>query len=199
MFSGIVDLAKIINIQNNKIVIENKYTDIQLGESIAINGVCLTVSCYDNKIIKFDISDETYSRTNFRYYKNGDFANIERSLKIGSRIGGHIVLGHVDEVGKLISIKKTINSYLVIIRISDTKYMVEKGSVCINGVSLTCFDITKNTFKVSIIPHTYENTNIKYIRKKPYLNIEFDIIGKYASKKQAIDIDFLKENGFLNK
>lgn len=199
MFSGIVDLAKIINIQNNKIIIENKYTDTQLGESIAINGVCLTVSYFDNKIIKFDISNETYSRTNFRYYKNGDFVNIERSLKIGSRLGGHIVLGHVDEIGKLIGVKRIINSYLVSIRVSDTKYIVEKGSVCVNGVSLTCFDITRNTFKVSIIPHTYENTNIKYIRKKPYLNIEFDIIGKYALKKQTIDMEFLKENGFLNK
>jgi len=199
MFTGIVEnLLKIADINKNRIVIENVYDDIINGESIAVNGVCLTVGHHDKKTISFDTSEETYSKTNFRYIKKGDLANIERALKLGSRMGGHIVSGHIDEVGRIEKIKELDGSYIITVSVSNTKYVVEKGSVCVNGISLTSFNVKPESFDVSVIPHTFKNTNINLLEKNRFVNIEFDIIAKYLKKDESkITLNFLKENGFV--
>lgn len=199
MFTGIVEnLLKVLDINKKRITVENVYNDILNGESIAVNGVCLTVTASDKTTISFDISEETYSKTNFKYIKNGDLVNIERALKLGSRLGGHIVSGHIDEVGEIKKIKELDGSYIITVSVSNTKYVVEKGSVCVNGISLTSFNVKPKSFDVSVIPHTFENTNIKLSAKNKFVNIEFDIIAKYLKKDESkITLDFLKNNGFV--
>ncbi|HOJ85759.1 MAG: riboflavin synthase [Elusimicrobiales bacterium] len=199
MFSGIIEkTAKILDLSDKNIAIENRFEDLIIGESIAVNGVCLTLRKYDFKKTVFDISEETYSVTNFKYLKKGDIANLERALKLGDRLGGHIVSGHIDEVGKLLRVKKTAESYFFKFQVKNTEFMAEKGSVCVNGISLTCFEIIEKTFTVAVIPHTYENTNLKFLSPGSYVNIEYDILSKYLNnKKSGITREFLKENGFL--
>jgi len=200
MFTGIIEkTAEIINISQKRIIIENVFDELRNGESISVDGVCLTLTYFDKKEIFFDISPRTYSVTRFKYLKNGEIVNLERALKIGDRLGGHIVTGHIDEVGIVYDIKREDDFYLFIFEISDTNLLVEKGSVCINGISLTCYDISKKKFKVSVIPHTYKNTNLKNLSKNSKVNIEFDIIAKYLKKNPSsqITLDFLKQNGFV--
>jgi riboflavin synthase len=200
MFTGIIEkTAKIINISQKRIIIENVFEELRNGESISVDGVCLTLTYFDKKEIFFDISPHTYSVTRFKYLKNGEIVNLERALKVGDRLGGHIVTGHIDEVGIVYDIKREDDFYVFIFEVSDTNLLVEKGSVCINGISLTCYDISKNKFKVSVIPHTYNNTNLKNLSRNSKVNIEFDIIAKYLKKNSSsrITLDFLKQNGFV--
>ena len=199
MFTGIIEkVSKIIEISSKKIIIQNLFQDLKLGESISVDGACLTLSGFDNNKMIFDISSKTYSITRFRYLKKGDFVNLERALKLGDRFGGHIVMGHVDEVGRVYDIKKEGDFYVFMFNISKTDMIVEKGSIAVNGISLTPYDISKNSFSVSVIPHTYLNTNLKYLSKNSPINIEFDIIAKYNKKNiSKITIDFLRQNGFI--
>ncbi|MEF3280222.1 MAG: riboflavin synthase [Elusimicrobiota bacterium] len=198
MFTGIVEqISRIIKLTDRKITVENHYKDLKDGESISINGVCLTVSDFDTKKILFDISPETYQRTNFKYLKPGLYVNMERALKLGDRIGGHILSGHIDELGRIYNIEKQSDSYVFSFKVSDFKYLAEKGSIAINGISLTPFNLRSNIFDVAVIPHTYEKTNLKFLKTGDFVNIEFDIIAKYLNKEEKkITLDFLKENGF---
>lgn len=199
MFSGIIEkTSRIIKISPGVIVIENVFDDLKCGESISVNGVCLTIFNFNQKVIFFNLSEETYRITTFKYLKIKDVVNLERSLKLGDRINGHIVTGHIDEVAKITQINKLTSSYIFKFRVKTTTLLCEKGSVCVNGISLTSFDIKDDSFVVSVIDYTYNNTNLKDLRVNSPVNIEYDILSKYLlKKKNNMDLNFLKENGFL--
>ncbi|KKS50179.1 MAG: Riboflavin synthase alpha chain [Candidatus Nomurabacteria bacterium GW2011_GWA2_43_66] len=167
--------------------IANTLGKVKLGESISVNGVCSTVKKL-NKNISFEYMPETLSLTNLSFLKKGDTVNIEPSMRLGDSISGHIVLGHVDGKGEILNIRKEGNSQVFEIKIpakNFRQFLVYKGAVTVEGVSLTVTRISKNSFFVKIIPHTLKYTNIKHKRKGDFVNLEFDILAKYAhaSKK----------------
>ena len=179
---------------------------IKIGDSIAINGVCETVTKITNSSFCAKISDETLDVTTFNNLSQGEKVNLERALTLDSRIGGHIVTGHVDCVGNIVGIENNSEFYDFEIEVPDeqAKYLVYKGSVTVNGISLTVADVSDNCFRVAVIPHTYENTNLKYLKADDTVNIETDILGKYVEKmlstrdnKSDISFEFLQENGFV--
>ena len=153
-----------------------------IGLSIACDGVCLTLISYKNKIMEFYLSKETIVRSKFKYLKLKDTINLELPLKYGTKISGHICQGHVDTVGKVSYIKKIDKSYLFDFEIpkKERKHLIEKASICVNGISLTISKISKKGFQIWVIPHTYEQTNLSELKKKSLLNIEIDILSKYV-------------------
>ena len=152
-----------------------------IGTSISCNGVCLTLTSKKNKLLYFYLSQETIKRSNFSKIKVGNIINMEKSLKYGDEISGHYTQGHVDTVGKILNIKIVDKTWLIKISIPNefNKYIVEKASIHINGVSLTISKKKKKYFEINIIPHTLKLTNLKYLKAKDLVNIEFDIFGKY--------------------
>jgi len=206
LFTGIVEeVGKVKSIGGGKIVIIAKkvVTDVAIGDSICVNGVCLTVTEFDDKSFTADIMPETIRRTSLSELKIGNLVNLERALTLSSRLGGHIVSGHIDGVGKILSLKNEANAVLMKIR-ADSKllrYVVEKGSVALDGISLTVASVDLESFTVSLIPHTREITNLKEKKIGSLINIETDIIGKYveklASNSGGITKDFLSTNGFF--
>jgi len=157
-------------------------TDAKIGDSIAINGVCLTIVEILENGFSFDVSPETLSRTNLGTLKIGEYINLERALKLSDRLGGHIVQGHIDTLGKIVGITQLKEHTIFKIEI-PTKYrelIVEKGSIAIDGISLTINSIQNNTIELNIIPHTIKETNLQYRKIGDLVNIEFDIIGKYV-------------------
>lgn len=206
MFTGLSEkIAKVINISLSsngaKICVQNHFVDVELGESIAINGVCTTVSAFNVHELFFDIMPQTLKLTNLGNLKKGEMVNLERAMKINSRFGGHIVSGHIDTTAKLHSIKDLGNSKAYRF-LCDTKYIIPQGSVCVNGISLTVAECGDNYFEVNLIPHTLDVTNLSYLKTGDFANIEFDIFAKYIekfvgnAKKTKIDENFLRENGF---
>ncbi len=186
MFTGIIDsLGKVEDFKNNvlKVFSLNKenYQDVVIGESIAVNGVCLTVESRKKEILGFFVSKETLEKSNLRFLKKGDFVNLERAMKLGDRLSGHIVQGHVEGLGSFLGKYKRGNGYRFEFRLPEElkKFVIPKGSISINGISLTVADISGLKIGVEIIPLTYENTNLKHLRKMDKVNIETDIIGKY--------------------
>lgn len=202
MFTGIIEKVGLIKKINQKeIVIQIDFDDVKAGDSISVNGICLTlteIKKSKNKLdCKFDISPETYSRTNLKFLKVNDLVNLERSLKLGTRLDGHIVTGHIDDVVKILSIKKTGDSYEFEFSIPDklNKFIAEKGSVALDGISLTVAKKIKNKFSVAIIPFTFNNTNLKSKKVGDYLNIEVDILARYVNeilKNEKSDLDIKK-------
>ena len=188
MFNGIIThTGKIIKInkKSNNCFLEveskMKFIKSELGSSISCSGACLSLEKYNRNISKFYLSKETLKRTIFKFSKIGDIINLEKSMKFGNRISGHFVQGHVDitsQVGKITYIGK---SWLISFKLLNKykKYLVEKGSITINGVSLTIAKIIKNNFKISIVPHTLKLTNLVNLKTKDTVNIEFDVLGKY--------------------
>ena len=179
--------------------------DIKIGESIAINGVCLTLSNYHSNMLSFDIMVETLSKTNLGHLKPGEIVNIERSLKVTDRLGGHIVSGHIDGTGRIKKIKKEKEFVLSISASSDIiTYLIPKGSIAIDGISLTIVDLKKDWFSVHIIPHSLKTTNLRFSKVGDILNLEADIIGKFvhrylAGKQQkpaSLTKELLTEYGF---
>lgn len=217
MFTGIIEeIGKIKNIKNGvlssvlTVEAEKVIEDTKVGDSIAVNGVCLTVVGLFNKGFQADIMAETMRRSCFKNALAGDFVNLERAMKAGGRFGGHIVSGHVDGVGNILSMKEEDNAVWITIGCGREilKYIVEKGSVAIDGVSLTVAFVDDSCFSVSVIPHTGEETILLKKRAGDIINIECDIIGKYVDKlmrfeedkkdsKKTLTIEFLSENGFL--
>lgn len=178
----------------------------RIGDSIAVNGVCQTVTELYQSSFKVRVSDETLNVTTFNDLKSGNFVNLERALTLSSRLGGHIVSGHIDGVGKFISKQKLSEFYNLTFEISADlgKYVVYKGSITINGISLTVANINDNLVTVAIIPHTFENTTLQTLKEGDFVNIETDILGKYVEKilsakdnKKGISMDFLIESGFV--
>ncbi len=208
MFTGLIeDIGKIYKIetlnQGKRFFIELSMDtfEIKIGDSISINGACQTVTEKNGKILTFEAMFETLKRTNFNCLKKGDFVNIERAMLLNSRLDGHLVSGHVDLTAKLKHIKEEGIAKVFGFE-SDTSLLVEKGSVSINGVSLTVSGLYESGFEVSLLPHTLKNTNFKYLKINDYVNIEFDMISKYVKKilkkdeKSKITEEFLIENGF---
>ncbi len=178
---------------------------LQLGESVAVNGVCLTISSLDGALATFDAVEETIERSNLRELRTGDYVNAERALKVGDRLGGHFVAGHVDGIGVLKRIKKLASSTVLTVECGPelAANMIEKGSVALEGVSLTLVSVDKKRFSVATIPHTLAVTTLGEKRSGAHLNIEVDMLGKWVRKLlggarpgSKISRDFLAEHGF---
>lgn len=190
MFTGIIEsVGEIKSIVQNQKNIDMEISSsisgkLRVDESVSHNGVCLTVTEFNSQSHKVTLVDETLKKSNFSKVKLGSHLNLERSMKANGRLDGHIVQGHVDDTGKCIRIVDQSNSWLYTFKISKdfSNYIIEKGSISVNGVSLTCFDIKEGQFTVAIIPHTYEFTNFNLINVGDLVNIEFDILGKYINK-----------------
>ena len=159
-----------------------KLSSKDIGVSVACDGVCLTLISIKNKMMEFYLSNETILRSKFMYIKNKDLINLELPLKYGQKISGHICQGHVDTVGKVLSINKIDKSYLFNfeINLKERKNIIEKASICINGVSLTISKVTKKGFQIWVIPHTFKSTNLSKLKKGSFVNIEIDILSKYV-------------------
>ena len=152
-----------------------------LGASLCCNGSCLTITRIKKNLVSFYLSKETLNRTNFKFIKIGDVINVEKSLNYGNKISGHYVQGHTDTTGRVASITILNKTWIVVFEIKKNfkKYLIEKGSIALNGVSLTISKIKKNKFEVNIIPHTLKLTNLIKLKKNDQINIEFDIFSKY--------------------
>lgn len=190
MFSGIIEcLGTVTELKSDKgnlhISVSATFTnELKIDQSVAHNGVCLTVVGIDGDVYTVTAIDETLKKTNLSHLKFGDSINLERCTKLGDRLDGHIVQGHVDQTAICKSINETNGSWEFTFEY-DSKHnniTVEKGSVCVNGVSLTVVNSQNNSFSVCIIPYTFEHTNFKAIAVGSTVNLEFDIIGKYVSK-----------------
>ena len=159
-----------------------KLSKKDVGVSVACDGVCLTLITIKNKIMEFYLSNETIQRSRFKFLKINEQINLELPLKYGQKISGHICQGHVDTVGKIKNIKKIDKSYLFVFEIplKERKNIIEKASICINGISLTISRVTKKGFQIWIIPHTFKLTNLSKLRTGSLVNIEIDILSKYV-------------------
>jgi len=159
-----------------------KMTKKDIGVSVACDGVCLTLISIKGKLMEFYLSDETTQRSKFKFLKIKDNINLELPLKYGQKISGHICQGHVDTVGKILTIKKIDKSYLFDFEIikKERKNLIEKASICIDGISLTISKVTQKGFQVWVIPHTFRLTNLSSLKKSDIVNIEIDILSKYV-------------------
>ena len=192
MFNGIIfNKGKVTNIKSytksKLIVIESKkkFSNKDLGSSINCNGVCLTLTKVNGKLIYFYLSNETIKRSNFKYLKIGQTVNIEKSITFGQKISGHYVQGHVDTTAKVLKIRLIDKSWVLSLKITNSnlhKMLAEKASISINGVSLTISKLTTVKFEVNIIPHTLNLTNLRNLRIGDFVNVELDIFGKYLYK-----------------
>lgn len=210
MFTGIIEeTGTVLSIRQTsagaeiEIKCSKVLEDVSLGDSIAINGVCQTVVSFDKNSFKVDASPETLKCTNFKSLKPSEKVNLERAMSQNSRFGGHIVYGHVDTTADFQRKTTDGNSdvYYFSFKGGIAKYLAKKGSVCIDGISLTIADIEGGAFSVYVIPHTSENTTLKYLKNGDKVNIEADIIARYvenfiSQKEEKITYEFLKENGF---
>lgn len=191
MFTGIIEgLGSIVMFDKKtsnrsaakmKIKLDKIAKGLKVGDSVAINGVCLTAVNISKGITEFEMIGETIKKTNLGSLERGDRVNIERSLKVGERLEGHFVLGHVDGVGIISKIEKQTNQIQIWIKIPKelSKHVIKKGSITVDGISLTIVDKLKDQFSVSIIPHTMQVTNLGYKKIGDKVNIETDILGKY--------------------
>tara|TARA_Y100000389_G_scaffold100099_1_gene96856 strand:- start:140 stop:733 length:594 start_codon:yes stop_codon:yes gene_type:complete len=159
-----------------------KLSNKDIGVSVSCDGVCLTLITINKKIMEFYLSNETIKRSKFKFLRKNDLINLELPLKYGQKISGHICQGHIDTTAQVVDIKKIDKSYLFDFKIKSTikKYIIEKASICINGISLTISKVTKNGFQIWVIPHTFKFTNLAKIKKKDLVNIEIDILSKYV-------------------
>lgn len=199
MFSGIVEeTAKVVKVERE---LDNMHftlscsfaNELKIDQSVAHNGVCLTVVKLEEGTYTVTAMKETLNRSNLGLLKEGDLVNIERSMIMQGRLDGHIVQGHVDQTAICTNVQDDNGSWIFTFEYNSSEEMIErgyftvdKGSVTVNGVSLTVCNPTKNTFQVCIIPYTFENTNFKNIKKDTVVNLEFDIIGKYICRKNSL-------------
>ncbi|MDQ1772317.1 riboflavin synthase [Labilibaculum sp. A4] len=218
MFTGLIEeIGSIKSIQSGgksiRLTVSARkiMDDVKLGDSIATNGICLTVVSFNSTGFSADVMPETMSRTNFGLLGAGSRVNLERALRVGDRMGGHMVSGHIDGLGEVVGREQDDNAIWVSIAAPDNilKYIVEKGSVAIDGISLTVAYVDEKIFKVSIIPLTQEDTTLTSKKKGEKVNLECDMTAKYIEKfmlhrdeesaqvgKSDISMNFLKENGF---
>ena len=193
MFTGIIEtLGTIQEIKKDKdnihITIASSLTDeLQIDQSVAHNGICMTVVAIDKDLYTVTAIGETIKKTNISHWQTGDMVNLERAMKLGDRLDGHIVQGHVDQIGNCINAKETNGSWYYTFEYDAAleNITIEKGSITVNGVSLTVVDSGKNNFSVAIIPYTFEHTNFNSFKEGTKVNLEFDVIGKYVSKLYA--------------
>ena len=196
MFSGIIEnkgfVVKFEKQKDFRLVLDTnlKYKDIKKGSSVCCNGICLTVISKKKKKkytqLSFDVSQETINCSNFNVIRKGDEINIEKSLRVGDEISGHFVFGHVDDTSKLISIKKVGESHEIKLEISNKikKFIAKKGSVSLNGISLTVNQVKNNFIVLNIIPFTWLNTNLKGLKIGDRINLEVDMLARYVTQNQ---------------
>lgn len=216
MFTGIIEeIGRVKQIQKSDVMyamtIEAKsiLDDVHLGDSIAVNGVCLTVTTFTQHEFTVDMMPETIKSTSLLALKKGSNINLERAMKASGRFGGHFVSGHVDGVGEIIKKERTANAVYYTIQVPDDlqQYFLHKGSVTIDGTSLTIFGVSQNQITISLIPHTYAETILGEKGTGDIVNLECDMLGKYVyqmlqnqtligNKKQTLTAQFLEENGF---
>jgi len=212
MFTGLVEeIGKIKTIKRKKdsleltIITSVINDDLQLGDSVATNGVCLTVTSLNENEFCADVMPETFNITSLSKLRTGSYVNLERAMKLNSRFGGHIVSGHIDCTGRMLAIRKEGIASVITVSLepSQRKFVIKRGSISLEGVSLTVCDVDNKSFKVSIIPHTKDETTLLAKRVGDLLNIEFDVFGKYVlntleSKNRSLNImTLLEENSFL--
>jgi riboflavin synthase len=216
MFTGIVEeLGKIMSVKKGaescqlEISASKVLENTKIGDSIAVNGICLTVTSLSASSFSADVMAETLRRTSLSSLKSGSFVNLERAMSADGRFGGHIVSGHIDGTGIIKEFKNEGNAVWVTVNadMNILKYIVEKGSVAIDGISLTVADVSNSFFKVSIIPHTQNETTLLMKKTGDKVNLECDVIAKYVEKmlytrdsisnKKGITMDLLYENGFM--
>ena len=187
MFTGIIQTQGRISQMksSNKfksIEIESNLNDFKIGSSICCSGICLTVTSLNKNKFTADISNETLEKTNSKYWKIGSKINLEKSLRIGDEVSGHFVFGHVDSTGELKELKKIGKSWLIKIKFPSflKNFIVTKGSISMNGISLTINEVKSNLFSCMIIPHTFQNTDIQSYKINQILNLEVDMLARYA-------------------
>ena len=209
MFTGIVEgqgKVKRLTMRGADAVLEIEtgisLAEVSIGDSIAVNGTCLTVTSLQQNNFQADVSAETLSRTTLKLLQSGHKVNLEKSLRVGGFVGGHFVLGHVDATGRVLSQTQKSGSLILAVEMNEniSRYIVEKGSVAVDGISLTVNKLEKSRFYVNIIPHTAANTTLVTRKEGDLVNIETDILGKYVEKllqtNRGIDKDFLVKHGF---
>ncbi len=203
MFTGIIETTGIVeSIEKNGSnlsfwIASSISNELKVDQSVSHDGVCLTVEAIENNKHRVTAIEETLAKTNLSAWKKNTEINIERCMQLNARVDGHLVQGHVDATAFCIDVDAKNGSweYRFQIPAEFTHLIIEKGSVCLNGISLTAFDIKFNSFKVAIIPYTYEHTNISHVKKGSVVNIEFDIIGKYLARFREV---FNKSAGYSN-
>jgi riboflavin synthase len=216
VFTGIIeDKGKVSRIERRgeetRLVLElpPDLTEVQLGDSINVNGVCLTVTQKNEQRVELDLSLETLQKTALTELKAGDQVNLERALRLTDRLGGHIVTGHVDGIGEIAEKREERDFLQLRIRIPESvsRYVVQKGSIAIDGISLTVNEVQEGEIRMTVIPYTIEKTSLKEKRVGDRVNVEADILGKYVEKlldredKKAgqVDLSFLREHGFIKR
>jgi riboflavin synthase len=213
MFTGIIEgKGKVLKIEYRgearrlSIEFPSHLTDVQLGDSISVNGVCLTVTERLGLVSKFDLSDETIKKSALSELKEGYWVNLECALKLNSRLGGHFVTGHIDGIGMITEKRKERDFYKLKVKLPEnlSKYVVPKGSIAIDGVSLTVNECRGNEILLTLIPYTLEKTTLLDKKVSDHVNLETDILGKYVEKllkgegnSKGFSLSFLKEHGII--
>ena len=223
MFTGIVEELGILKSitktsKSARLILEGQVVlgDVKLGDSIAVNGVCLTVTEFESKTFSVDVMAETLAKSNIGLLKPGSKVNLERALRLSDRLGGHLVSGHIDGIGTIIGQEQVEIAVVTEIKAPSQvmKYIVRKGSIAIDGISLTVVDHTEDTFRVSLIPHTAKLTTLGFKKTGDVVNLEGDMIGKYverlltlqnprqqgssSSTSRGLSLDILSRSGFLD-
>lgn len=218
MFTGIIQaIGKVVDVKRIgegkefAVFVSNFLNSVKLGDSIAVDGVCQTVTKIENNTFSFFTSKQTLEITTLALLKTNDYVNLEKSLRIGDGIDGHLVTGHVEEKGTIREIKKQGEGYLLSVEVGNSSfYIVNKGSIAVDGISLTVYDFKDSIVTISVIPETYNRTTLRFKKVGDYVNIETDILGKYVfnylknsifkeSKTEKLSISFLKEHGFYKE
>jgi riboflavin synthase, alpha subunit len=194
MFTGIIEkIGKVVkitpNAKNIHFFIESELaSELKIDQSVAHNGVCLTVVSIENQVYEVVAIDETLQKTNLSTWKVGEAINLERAMKLGDRLDGHIVQGHVDQTAVCKSVEEVQGSRIFTFHYDASRgnITIEKGSITVNGVSLTVVNSQKGVFSVAVIPYTFEHTNFQFIKENSLVNLEFDVIGKYILAKTNV-------------
>ena len=207
MFTGIIEeVGRVISAQPGNLVTAASQVlqGIEIGRSIAVNGACLTVTKFDTASFSAGLMPETLARTNLSLLKAGDGVNLERPLVLGGQLGGHLVQGHIDDTGRVVSITRSGEATLIRFETSPEvmRYVVEKGFIAVDGISLTVVNRNTSSFLVSVVEYTQKHTTLGRHQVGDLVNIEVDIIAKYLEQlsqtgRSGITVDFLKEHGFL--
>ena len=187
MFTGIVQaVGRVVAVNSSQIVVHDpevwQSDPWALGESIAVDGCCLTLIAYTEPGLTFDLSLETWERTAFSKLRPGDPVNLERAIRPEDRFGGHIVQGHIDSVGQYLSAECTENAWEFTFQVPDPRYLIDKGSISIDGVSLTVVNPIGPVFSVWVVPHTYANTSLGSLKPNDPVNVEYDVLARYMEK-----------------
>jgi riboflavin synthase len=213
MFTGLIeDMGRVAALERRgeagllRVETSLPVSEIAIGDSVAVNGCCLTVTAMSGAVVTFDVSPESLSRTTIGSLRSGSSVNLERALKLGDRLGGHIVTGHIDCMATLSRSSESSGNRVLDFTLPavSVRYLVEKGSVTIDGISLTVNSVGKDNFTVNIIPHTFSMTTLSKLRVGDWVNIETDIIGKYVERLVqpwnpggGLSMKTLAENGFI--